>query len=227
MSAPPAWLEGVISTLHGDLPDWFRQFAPPPGVERESAVLMLFGERPGSDGDEPTIELVLTERGSALSSHAGQVSFPGGRLDPGEDASTAALREAREEVGLDPGTVEVIGVLPPLYLSPSRNSVYPVLAWWREPHDLHIASPFEVASIERVAVADLVDPSSRFTVRVGDEYEGYGFDVHGLFVWGFTAHLLEVFLDAAGQTVPWDEEHVRSLPWKYLKPFVERRRDES
>ena len=227
MSAPPAWLEGVISTLQGDLPDWFRQFAPPPGVERESAVLMLFGERPGSDGDEPTIEVVLTERGSALSSHAGQVSFPGGRLDPGEDASTAALREAREEVGLDPGTVEVIGVLPPLYLSPSRNSVYPVIAWWHEPHDLHIASPFEVASIERVAVADIVDPASRFTVRVGDEYEGYGFDVHGLFVWGFTAHLLAIFLDAAGQTVPWDEEHVRSLPWKYLKPFVERRRDES
>ena len=227
MSAPPAWLEGVISTLQGDLPDWFRQFAPPPGVERESAVLMLFGERPGSDGDEPTIEVVLTERGSALSSHAGQVSFPGGRLDPGEDASTAALREAQEEVGLDPGTVEVIGVLPPLYLSPSRNSVYPVIAWWCEPHDLHIASPFEVASIERVAVADIVDPASRFTVRVGDEYEGYGFDVHGLFVWGFTAHLLAIFLDAAGQTVPWDEEHVRSLPWKYLKPFVERRRDES
>lgn len=227
MSAPPAWLEGVISTLQGDLPDWFRQFAPPPGVERESAVLMLFGERPGSDGDEPTIEVVLTERGSALSSHAGQVSFPGGRLDPGEDASTAALREAQEEVGLDPGTVEVIGVLPPLYLSPSRNSVYPVIAWWHEPHDLHIASPFEVASIERVAVADIVDPASRFTVRVGDEYEGYGFDVHGLFVWGFTAHLLAIFLDAAGQTVPWDEEHVRSLPWKYLKPFVERRRAES
>lgn len=227
MSAPPAWLEGVISALHGDLPDWFRQFAPPPGVERESAVLMLFGERPGSDGDEPTIEVVLTERGSALSSHAGQVSFPGGRLDPGEDAPTAALREAQEEVGLDPGTVEVIGVLPPLYLSPSRNSVYPVIAWWHEPHDLHIASPFEVASIERVAVADIVDPASRFTVRVGDEYEGYGFDVHGLFVWGFTAHLLAIFLDAAGQTVPWDEEHVRSLPWKYLKPFVERRRAES
>lgn len=226
MSTPPIWLVQAIPTLLADLPDWFTRFAPPEDVTRRSAVLMLLGERPGTRDAEggPVVEIVLTERSAGLRSHASQVSLPGGKLDPGEDAETAAVREGTEEVGLDPASVDVLGVFPDLYLTPSSNAVTPVLAWWREPHDLHIASPVEVAAIERVAVRDLADPANRFTVRVGDEYEGVGFDVHGLFVWGFTAHLLAILLDAGRQTQDWDEGVVRGLPWKHLAPFVQRRR---
>lgn len=223
MSRPPTWVEQIVPSILDDLPEWFTRFAPPDDPGRSSAVLMLLGPRSGSDPDDPVVEVVLTERSAELRSHASQVSFPGGQVDPGEDAPTAAIREAQEEVGLDPASVDVVGTLPPLYLTPSRNSVTPVLAWWREPHELHVASPVEVASIERVAVADLVDPANRFTVRVGDEYEGFGFGVHDLYVWGFTAHLLDMLLTAGRQTRDWDAEVVRPLPWKYLRPFVERR----
>ena len=77
--------------------------------------------------------LVLTERAHHMRSHPGQVSFPGGSLDPGEDAVTAALREAQEETGLDPAGVEVFAILPDLWLPPSNFAVTPVLGWWREP----------------------------------------------------------------------------------------------
>ena len=70
-----------------------------------------------------------------MRSHPGQVSFPGGSIDPGETPREAALREAEEETGLDPAGVEVFGELPELWLPPSNFAVTPVLGWWREPSD--------------------------------------------------------------------------------------------
>ena len=64
--------------------------------------------------DRPQPGVILTVRREHLRTHAGQIAFPGGRIDPGEDAVAAALREAREEILLDPATVEVIGALDPL-----------------------------------------------------------------------------------------------------------------
>ena len=81
---------------------------PPEDEEtRRGAVLMLFGE--GADGEA---DLLLTERAHHMRSHPGQVSFPGGSVDPGETAVEAALREAEEETGLDPTGVEVFAELP-------------------------------------------------------------------------------------------------------------------
>ena len=70
-----------------------------------------------------------------MRNHAGQPAFPGGAVDP-EDADTiaCALREAEEEVGLDPGTVEVVATLPTLWIPVSNFLVTPILAWWRNPH---------------------------------------------------------------------------------------------
>ena len=95
-----------------------------------------------------------------MRTHAGQPAFPGGAADPGEtDPVDTALREATEEVGLDPTTVEVQGLLPPLWIPVSGFVVTPVLAWWRKPHPVAPVDLAEVESVQRVRVADLVDPA--------------------------------------------------------------------
>ncbi|WP_277452902.1 CoA pyrophosphatase [Janibacter sp. DB-40] len=211
---PPEWLLECEVNLHADLPDWFTRFEPPDDPPRRSAVLMLFG--PGDAGPR----VVLTERSETLRSHASQVSFPGGKLDPGETAVQAALRETWEEVGVDPSEVEVIGSFPDLWLGPSSNAVTPVLGWVREPHPLRVIDRGEVARVEWVPVADLVEPANRFTVKGPSGYVGPGFDVADLFVWGFTAQLLAVLIEAAGIDVPWDEAVRRRLPWRFVRQYL-------
>lgn len=213
-SAPPPWLLRAEENLHADLPDWFTRFEPPADPPRRSAVLMLLG--PGADGPG----IVLTERSKTLRSHASQVSFPGGRLDPGETPVEAALRETWEEVGVHPDEVEVIGSFPDLWLGPSSNAVTPVIGWFRDASPLRVVDPGEVARVEWVPITDLVDPARRFTVKGPSGYVGPGFDVANLFVWGFTAQLLEVLLEAAGIAEPWDERVRRRLPWRFVRQYL-------
>lgn len=211
---PPEWLLRVADSLRADLPEWFTSFAPPADPARRSAVLMLFG--PGDDG--PVV--VLTERSEVLRSHAGQVSFPGGKLDPGETTEQAALRETWEEVGVDPASVEVLGSFPDLWLTPSKNAVTPIVGWCRDLGSLRVVDRGEVARVEEVRVTDLVDPGRRFTVKGPSGYVGPGFEVEDLFVWGFTAQLLAVLLDAAGVAEPWDESSQRRLPWRFVRQYL-------
>jgi 8-oxo-dGTP pyrophosphatase MutT (NUDIX family) len=173
---------------------------PPVGAApRHSAVLMLFGE--GAAGPD----VLLTERAAGLRAHAGQVSFPGGAVDPGDRGPRgAALREAEEETGLDPAGVHVADTLPDLYLPVSDFTVTPVLAWWHRPSPVRVVDAGEVSRVVRVAVADLMDPANRFQVTHPSGFVGPGFDVAGLFVWGFTAGLLARFLELAGWERPWD-----------------------
>lgn len=204
----------VAGELEQGHPDYFRTFAPPKGSHRRSAVLMLFG--PGADGEE----VVLTERSAHLRSHPGQVSFPGGSLERGDvTAADGALREAREEVGIDPAGVDVSLQLPDIFLSPSQHAVTPVLAWWPIPGEVRAADPIEVARAAKVRVAELVDPDRRFTVTHPSGYRGPGFEVEGLFVWGFTAMLLSTLLDVAGVAPPWDESVERELPERLGRPW--------
>jgi 8-oxo-dGTP pyrophosphatase MutT (NUDIX family) len=216
VSAPrPAWLERLA--LREDVADheWFATYAPPPDESRASAVLMLFG--PDEAGGE---DVVLTERAHTLRSHPGQVSFPGGALDPEDDGAVgAALREAEEEVGLDPAGVEVLAAFPPLFLAPSRNAVTPVLAWWPVPVPVGVVDRGEVERVVRVPVEDLLDPANRFTAVFGP-YRGPAFEVGDLFVWGFTAMLLSSVLDLAGLSRPWDESFERELPARVRSPWM-------
>ncbi len=180
-----------------------------------AAVLMLFGaDVTGAQS------VVLTERAHSLRAHPGQVSFPGGRVDDTDEHTVAAaLREAEEEVGVDPTSVTIVHDFPALYLSPSRNAVTPVLAWWHAPGPLAAVDVAEVARVVRVPVADLLDPAHRFTAVFGP-FKGPGFEVDGLFVWGFTAMLLSALLDLGGLTLPWDEGHERELPERVLSPWM-------
>ncbi|WP_040156139.1 NUDIX hydrolase [Mobilicoccus massiliensis] len=206
MDTPPEWLGRVRPALDAEIPDWFAEFVPPPRPARRSAVLMTFAE--GDHGSD----VILTERASTLRSHAAQVAFPGGHVDPVDDGPVgAAIREAEEEVGLDPASVQVIDELPPLYMHPSQNAVTPVLAWWREPHPIGVVDEAEVARVVRADVDHLLDPANRFTVRL-DSFSGPGFEVDGLFVWGFTAMLLSHVFDLGGLTRPWNEHRELPLP---------------
>jgi NAD(P)H-hydrate repair Nnr-like enzyme with NAD(P)H-hydrate epimerase domain/8-oxo-dGTP pyrophosphatase MutT (NUDIX family) len=161
---------------------------PPPGA-RTGAVLVLLED--GSDGPR----LVLTRRRPDLRSHPGQLSFPGGRIEPGEDARAAAVREATEEVGLDPSSIELIGVGPTFYVPPSRFWVVPVVARWRAPHPLH-PSPREVAEVLHVDLAMLRDERRwRFTAIAARSGSAWAWRLDDDLLWGATALVVRILLD--------------------------------
>jgi len=189
------------------------------GDPNPSAVLILFADSLPHGPD-----VLITERSATLRSHAGQAAFPGGRIDllevggaqgeglESEGPVRAALREAREEAGVDPAGVRVFGELPELYLPPSDFLVTPVLAWWRTPGRAAAGSPEEVAAVHRVPVSALVDPANRFRLRHPSGYEGPAFLVDELLVWGFTAGVLDAVLRLAGWERPWEPAEILELP---------------
>jgi 8-oxo-dGTP pyrophosphatase MutT (NUDIX family) len=219
----PDWLEPVRAGAAAISAEDLTRFVPPPGgAARTGAVLMLFGEGPRGG------ELLLTERAHDMRSHPGQVSFPGGTVDPGETHVQAALREAQEEIGLEPSSVEVFGRLPELWLPPSNFAVTPVLGWWREPAEVTIASPAEVHAIHHVAIEELLDPAHRITVRhPRGGYRSPGFLIgpdKDVILWGFTGGIIARLFDFLGWTRPWDESRVRDLPAYMLQAEARRAR---
>jgi 8-oxo-dGTP pyrophosphatase MutT (NUDIX family) len=207
----PTWLEPIrdgARTISGsDITAWL---PPEDSGARPGAVLMLFGE--GEHGPD----LLLTERAHTMRSHPGQVSFPGGSVDP-TDASpaAAAIREAVEETGVDPAGIEVLASLPELWLPPSNFAVTPVLAWWRDPSPVSVVDPAEVHAVLRVPIAELLDPEHRITVTHPGGYSSPGFLIgpaKDLILWGFTAGLINKLFDYVGLTKPWDTTVTRQVP---------------
>ncbi len=203
--AVPEWLTGLASRA-GELAVPPRMLAPPRGG-RPSAVLLLFGE---TDGEA---DLLIVQRSPYLRRHAGQPAFPGGAMEPADGGPVgAALREAAEEVGVDPAGVEVLAVLPELFIPRSGFRVTPVLAWWREPSPLVPASDGEITSAVRARLADLADPANRLSVRLPSGPAGPAFRLHGMLVWGFTAALVDRLLALSGWERPWDAGREEDLP---------------
>ena len=206
MTGVPGWLSPVVERIPLIKPEQLSRFLPPPEGGRESAVLVLFGE-----GDEGP-DLLLIQRSSTMTSHAGQPAFPGGAVDDTDaDVVAAALREAEEETGLDPAGVDVVGMLPALYLPPSGFVVTPVIGWWREPSPVGVVDPGEVERVVRVPLAELLDPANRYSVKHPSGFVGPAFGVRGLVVWGFTAGLLARLFALVGWERPWDADDVRDL----------------
>lgn len=162
------------------------------------------------------LDVLLLSRATTLRSHPGQVAFPGGRVDPGDDGPVAAaLREAREETGLEVSGVDVLGALPPAPLAVSGHLVTPVLGWWRHPSPVGVVDEAESAAVFRAPVADLLDPRGRGIIvlrRGASEFRGPAFEIDGRLVWGFTAILLDALFDRLGWTEEWDRGRLLTLP---------------
>jgi 8-oxo-dGTP pyrophosphatase MutT (NUDIX family) len=161
----------------------------PPQARRAAALLLLY---PASSG--PAV--ALTVRSSALARHPGQISLPGGATDPGETLAQAALREASEEVGVDPAGVRVLGELTPVHVLVSGFTLHPVVGVTDRRPDFR-AAPGEVEQILEVSLHDLRDASrirQGTRIREGIAVEYPYFDLLGHQVWGATAMVLGEFI---------------------------------
>jgi 8-oxo-dGTP pyrophosphatase MutT (NUDIX family) len=211
----------LLSTLERRLAERLRDPLPGADAQKRMAPLPRVGWQPGvapegcrhgaglllaypSAQDEPRI--VLTLREGDLPQHAGQVSLPGGAIERGESDSDAALREAEEEINVDPRRLRLLGSLSPLHIPVSRFVLHPTVAVTDTRPDLR-PQPGEVARILEVPLLHLADPSRIAVTRRSHEgriYEVPYFDVDGERVWGATAMVLAEFLtllDAAPE--PW------------------------
>ncbi|GAA1570285.1 CoA pyrophosphatase [Dactylosporangium maewongense] len=209
MSDRPDWLQPLLDRLRDTSASDFTRLPTPDGEgPRQSAVLVLFGEQEESGPD-----ILMLQRAATMRNHAGQPAFPGGAVDPTDaDTIACALREAEEEVGLDPASVEVITTLPTLWIPVSNFLVTPVVAWWRSPHLVGPADPAEVARVERLPIRDLVDPANRLRVRHPSGWIGPAFRIHDMLVWGFTAGVVSTLLELGGWAVEWPTDRVEELP---------------
>lgn len=161
----------------------------PPAARPAAGLLLLFD---GARG--PTI--ILTVRGGHLPHHGGQVSLPGGAVEPGESVEQAALREAQEEIGVEPSLVSVLGSLTPLHIPVSSFTLHPVVATCACRPPLQPTAG-EVDSILEVPLLELADPSRlRRAVRWRDgrAYNVPFFELAEHQVWGATAMVLSEFL---------------------------------
>lgn len=169
-----------------------RPSGPPAGVQpRLAAVLVLI--YPGPEG----LTLVLTERSGHLSKHAGQISFPGGSVEP-DDATLlqTALREANEELGILAAELEVLAELRPVYIPPSNFLVHPFVAYASRPPAFH-PCPEEVAGVLEVPLAHLIDPAnveSELRELQGARLRIPYFRFQRLKIWGATAAMLDDLL---------------------------------
>ncbi|MGZ8178268.1 NUDIX hydrolase [Williamsia sp. SKLECPSW1] len=220
----PSWLrplaadvDAVTSAVENRGGDRTRLLAALKPARRPAAVLIVVTGSDGAGGMPPSdATVLLTQRATTLRNHAGQVAFPGGARDPGDDYPIGtALREATEETGLVPAEVTPVARLRSFPVPPSGFDVVPVLAWTPTPTSVRVVDTAETTRVIHVSIADLLDPANRFQVQRsvmgGRVYRGPAFAVEGMLVWGFTGGLLAALFDAAGWTRPWDLDDIRDL----------------
>ncbi len=169
----------------------------PPSGDRLAAVLALVVEAP-----EPS--LVLTVRAGGLSRHPGEVSFPGGINDPGESLAQTALREAHEELGLDPTLPELLGALPPVHTTVSGILVVPFVG---------IVGSLPAFSLNDGEIKEvLVTPTSQLAAverevewerSDGRRWRGWVYELDTATVWGATGRIVRDLLQLARKETPW------------------------
>jgi 8-oxo-dGTP pyrophosphatase MutT (NUDIX family) len=157
-------------------------------LPRQSAVLVLIYSKVGEG-----LHIILTKRTDSLRGHSGQVSFPGGSVDP-EDTSyeDTALRETREELGINTAQVRILGRLSKMWIPPSNFDVIPVVATVNH-EPLMTPNPFEVAKVLHLSLDNLVDDGIKCSTQMdfrGTLAEVPYYDVDGHIVWGATAGML-------------------------------------
>ena len=170
-----------------------------PGDAVQSSVLILLYPR------EEEIGLVLTLRREYKGVHSGQISLPGGKYEDNDESLIfTALREAKEEIGINPNLVQVIGQLTPLYVPPSNFLVTPVVGFTAT-RPLFVADPSEVARIIEISIRELTDESvvksRKIKLSMGMNLKVPCFLINGNVIWGATGMILSEF-----------KEMLKSLP---------------
>lgn len=163
-----------------------------------AAVLVALFEEDGQ------ARVILTRRSSQMRSHTGEVSFPGGRLDPDESPVAAALREATEEISLPPEDVEILGQLEPLATLSSRSGITPFVGLLPARPTLD-PNPHEVEHAFDVGLAELMDPAlyreERWDTPWGEDRSVHFFELPDDVVWGATARILHQLLETIALNV--------------------------
>lgn len=161
------------------------------GDPRQGAVLLLLFQY------KERLHFVLTRRREHLAAHAGQISLPGGRREEGESLEEAAVREAYEEIGINPQKVTILGRLTPLYILPSDFEVHPFVGWSADKPE-YVPQHSEVAEIIEAPLADILDENVRReeTWKRNDiTMQVPYFNIAGYKVWGATAMMLSEFAE--------------------------------
>ncbi|MFV0430221.1 MAG: NUDIX hydrolase [Arachnia sp.] len=206
-------MTGVFDQLRGGLAGEVPPLEGPrrPHGGRQAAVLLLF-----TTNADPSLTFI--ERASTLRSHAGQIAFPGGGLEPVDDSLVAAaLREAHEEIGLDPAAVSVLGSLPPAWVPVSRYDVTPVVGTWDGASRVWARDAGEVNRVLSAPVSHLADPANRVSTHLERGYVGPGFVVGDMFIWGLSAILVDWVLRLAGWSRAWDRDRIVEVPARFRR----------
>jgi 8-oxo-dGTP pyrophosphatase MutT (NUDIX family) len=182
--------ERIISNVEGgELSPALRAVLDQPA--RAASVLLTLLERPGG------LTVLFTERAAHLKDHAGQISFPGGRIDEHETAVEAAMREAHEEIGLEPAEVEVLGALEDL-LTGTGFLITPLVGYVASGGFVAAPDPTEVASVFEVPLDFICEPANivaTYRERLGTRFRTYELRHGGYRIWGATAAILVSFRD--------------------------------
>ena len=186
--------------------EWRADFNPA-RVRQAAGLLLLFPRGPQAQ----LAHVVLTVRAGTLERHSGQVSLPGGVIDPGETFERAALREAHEEIGLRMENVQTLGALTPIDIHVSGFRLHPIVAATPAPPDLR-PSDAEVARILEIPLDRLMDPrciGRKALTRDGRAVIAPAFVVEDAEIWGATAMVLAEFLTLLGWKGPDPETSIR------------------
>ena len=151
----------------------------------------------------PAPSIVFTRRAADLSRHPGEISFPGGLVEPGETLVAAALREAREEIDLDPALPDVVGALSPVHTHVSEILVTPFVGLLDGAPELS-ASPGEIDEVLTFATGRLDEAEATMQLARGERvWRGWAYDIDGAFIWGATGAMLHELLEIVRGHASW------------------------